>query len=78
MCNGKAKVREVIIGATGTFSESLRQCLSNIPGKHESKERQKKKKKTTERANKKKKEKKKKKKKNSRIGTAHKQRKVLT
>ena len=46
MCNGKAKVREVIIGATGTFSESLRQCLSNIPGKHEIKELQKKKKKT--------------------------------
>jgi hypothetical protein len=25
----------VIIGATGTISKSLRQYLSNIPGKHE-------------------------------------------
>jgi len=28
----------VIIGATGTISESLRQYLSNTPGKHEFKE----------------------------------------
>jgi len=25
----------VIIGETGTISKSLRQCRSNIPGKHE-------------------------------------------
>jgi hypothetical protein len=31
----------VIIGATGTISQSLRQYLSNIPGKHEIKELQK-------------------------------------
>jgi hypothetical protein len=37
----KAKVIPVITGATGTISESLRQHLSNIPGKHESKELQK-------------------------------------
>jgi hypothetical protein len=29
-----------IIGATGTISKSLRQYLSNIPGKHEIEERQ--------------------------------------
>jgi hypothetical protein len=40
MCNVKAKVIPVIIGATGTVSESLRQYLSNIPGKHEIKELQ--------------------------------------
>jgi hypothetical protein len=34
----KAKVIPVIIGATGTISESLRQYLNNIPGKHEIKE----------------------------------------
>jgi hypothetical protein len=28
----------VIIGAAGTISESLRQYLSNIPGKHEIRE----------------------------------------
>jgi hypothetical protein len=31
----------VIIGATGTISESLRQYLSNVSGKHEIKELQK-------------------------------------
>ena len=31
----------VIIGATGTISESLRQYLSNIPGKHKIRELQK-------------------------------------
>jgi hypothetical protein len=36
----KAKVISVIIGATGTISKSLRQYLSNIPGKHEIKELQ--------------------------------------
>ena len=35
-----AKVLPVIKGATGTVSESLRQYLSNIPGKHEIKELQ--------------------------------------
>ena len=34
MWNVKAKVIPVIIGATGTISGSLRQYLSNIPGKH--------------------------------------------
>jgi hypothetical protein len=37
----KAKVILVIIGATGTFPDSLRQYLSNIPGKHKIKELQK-------------------------------------
>jgi hypothetical protein len=31
----KVKVLLVIIGATGAISKSLRQYLSNIPGKHE-------------------------------------------
>jgi hypothetical protein len=31
----------MIIGATGTISKSLRQYLSNIPGKHEIEELQK-------------------------------------
>jgi RNase P/RNase MRP subunit POP5 len=35
MWNVKAKVIAVIIGVTGTISKSLRQYLSNIPGKHE-------------------------------------------
>jgi len=35
MWNVKAKVMAVIIVATGTISESFRQFLSNIPGKHE-------------------------------------------
>jgi len=34
MSNVKAKVIPVIIGATGTVSKSLRQCLSKIPGQH--------------------------------------------
>jgi len=38
----KAKAIPVVIGATGTISESFRQYLSNIPGKHEIKELQKK------------------------------------
>ena len=42
MWNVKADVIPVIIGATGTISKSLRQYLSNIPGKHEIKELQKK------------------------------------
>jgi hypothetical protein len=37
----KAKVRPVIIGATGTISESLRQYLNNIPREHEIQEPQK-------------------------------------
>jgi len=40
MWNVDAKVITVI-GATGTISKSLRQYLSNIPGKHEIKELQK-------------------------------------
>ena len=36
--NMKAKVIPVVTGATGTISKSLRQYLSNIPGKHEIKE----------------------------------------
>ena len=35
MWNVKAKVLPVIIGVTGTISESLRQYLTNIPGKRE-------------------------------------------
>jgi hypothetical protein len=35
MYNVKATVIPVIIGVTGTISESLRRFLSNIPGKHE-------------------------------------------
>jgi hypothetical protein len=38
MWNVKAKVIPVIRGANGTISKSLRQYLSNIPGKHEVKE----------------------------------------
>jgi hypothetical protein len=34
MLNVKAKVIPVIIWATGPISKSLRQYLSNIPGKH--------------------------------------------
>jgi len=40
MWNVKAKGIPVIIGATGTMSNSLRQCLSNIPGEREMKELQ--------------------------------------
>ena len=39
--NVRAKVISVKIGAIGTISKSLRQYLSNIPGKHEIKEIQK-------------------------------------
>ena len=35
MRNMKANVIPIITGATGTISKSLRQYLSNIPGKHE-------------------------------------------
>jgi len=35
MCNVKAKVIPVIIRVKGANSKSLRQYLSNIPGKHE-------------------------------------------
>ena len=41
MWNVKTKVIAVIIGATGTVSESFRKYVSNIPGKHEVKELQK-------------------------------------
>ena len=41
MWNVKAKVISVITGATGTISKSLRQYLSNKPGKHKIKELQK-------------------------------------
>ena len=34
MWNVKANVISVTIGVTGTISKSLRQYLSNIPGKH--------------------------------------------
>ena len=41
MWNVQAKVLPVVMGATGTISDSLRQYLSIIPGKHNSKELQK-------------------------------------
>jgi hypothetical protein len=41
MWNAKSKLIPVIIGATGTVSESFRKYVSNIPGKHEVKELQK-------------------------------------
>ena len=41
MWNVKTKVIPVIIGVTGTISKSFRNYVSNIPGKHEVKERQK-------------------------------------
>ena len=42
MWNVKTKVIPVIIiGATGTISKSFRKYVSNMPGKHEGKERQK-------------------------------------
>jgi len=41
MWNLKAKVIPVIIGATGTISESFRKYVSNVTGKHEVKELQK-------------------------------------
>jgi hypothetical protein len=40
MWNMKAKVIPVIIGATGTISKSLIQYLSNVIGKHETRELQ--------------------------------------
>ena len=41
MWNVKARLIPVILGATGTILKSLRQYLSNTPGKHEIKELQK-------------------------------------
>jgi len=41
MWNVKTKVIPVIIGATGTISNSFRKYVSNTPGKHEVKELQK-------------------------------------
>jgi hypothetical protein len=41
MWNVTANVMPVITGATGTISKSLRQYLSNIPGKHKINELQK-------------------------------------
>ena len=41
MWNVKTKVIPVIIGVTGTISESFRKYVSNIPGNHEVKELQK-------------------------------------
>jgi len=38
MWNVTAEVIPIIRGATGTISKSLKQYLSNIPGKHEIKE----------------------------------------
>jgi len=40
MWNVKAQVIPVITGASGSISKSLRRYLSNIPGKHDVKERQ--------------------------------------
>ena len=36
----QTKMVRVITGATGTFSKSLRQYLSNVPGNHETQELQ--------------------------------------
>ena len=47
MRNVTAKVIPVTAGETGTISKSLRQYLSNMPGKHEIKKERKKKKKAT-------------------------------
>ena len=41
MWNVKTKVIPVIVGATGTTSESFRKYVSNIPGNHEVNEPQK-------------------------------------
>jgi len=41
MWNVKIKLIPVIIGATGTISESFRKYVSNIPGNHEVKKLQK-------------------------------------
>jgi hypothetical protein len=38
MWNAKTKVAPVIIGTTGTISKFFRKYLSNITGKHETKE----------------------------------------
>ena len=40
MWNLKTKVIPVIIGATGTISETFRKYVRNIPGNHEGKELQ--------------------------------------
>ena len=41
MWNVKTKVIPVVIGASGTISNTFRKYVSNIPGKHEVKELQK-------------------------------------
>jgi hypothetical protein len=41
MWNVKPKVIPIIIGATGTISNSFKKYMSNIPGNHEVKELQK-------------------------------------
>jgi hypothetical protein len=41
MWNVRTRVIPVIIGATGTISESFRKYVSNIPGNHEVRELQK-------------------------------------
>jgi len=41
MWNVKTKVIPLIIGTTGTISDSFRKYVSNIPGKHEVRELQK-------------------------------------
>jgi hypothetical protein len=41
MWNVKTKITPVIIGATGTISQSFRKYMSNLPGNHEVKEQQK-------------------------------------
>jgi hypothetical protein len=41
MWNVKTNVTPVIIGATGSISESFRKYLSSVPGKHDIKELQK-------------------------------------
>ena len=41
MWNVKTKAIPVIIGATGTTSDSFRKYVSNVPGNHEVKELQK-------------------------------------
>ena len=41
MWNVKAKVIPIIVGATGTILKSIRQYLSNAPGKYQLKETQK-------------------------------------
>jgi len=41
MWNVKTKVMPVIIGGTGTISNSFRKYVSNMPGKHDVKELQK-------------------------------------